>query len=513
MSTRGKLRAVATPSKKTGASADAPVDDEQIIAELRAILAWGVGVAATSDLRTFERELLPRLFALGALIVKRFIQGRAAALEPTLTGPRWRVPRSVGTVFGEVRFVRTYVRGDQGHGHAPLDRALGLTADFVSANLLGLSALLATQMPYDQVREVLRLFTAYVPSARIIKEAVLGFGALANEWLETMPIPKGDGEVLVALFDSKGVPTATEGELTKRRGKRKRRRKAASARHRGRDRRAGWAPKRRRKKGDKSKNARLCTVVLVYTLKRQGGLLLGPINPVRYASFGPKELAFQWAKRHAARRGFSPDSGKTIQIVTDGDDDLSVYTRRYFPNALHTLDVYHALEYVWQAGSSLYKEGSAELDAWYAKARKKVFGGRTAALLDELRAALRAIPKTGPGNKGRRGRLEQAIDYLAERLPMMQYKWLVDRDLEIGSGGIEGTVNHLVKLRFDHGGMRWIRERAQALLQLRCIHHNGDWDAFLAWALPRLASPTDERPVPRIQRVTPAPVPQLAEAA
>jgi hypothetical protein len=45
---------------------------------------------------------------------------------------------------------------------------------------------------------------------------------------------------------------------------------------------------------------------------------------------------------------------------------------------------------------------------------------------------------------------------------------------------------------------------------VQCIHDNGDWDAFLAWALPRLASPTDERPVPRIQRVTPAPVPQLA---
>ena len=27
--------------------------------------------------------------------------------------------------------------------------------------------------------------------------------------------------------------------------------------------------------------------------------------------------------------------------------------------------------------------------------------------------------------------------------------------------------------------MRWIRERAEALLQLRCIEINGDWDAFL----------------------------------
>ena len=28
--------------------------------------------------------------------------------------------------------------------------------------------------------------------------------------------------------------------------------------------------------------------------------------------------------------------------------------------------------------------------------------------------------------------------------------------------------------------MRWIKERAEALLQLRCIEINGDWDAFIA---------------------------------
>ena len=32
--------------------------------------------------------------------------------------------------------------------------------------------------------------------------------------------------------------------------------------------------------------------------------------------------------------------------------------------------------------------------------------------------------------------------------------------------------------RMDHGGMRWIKERAEALPQLRCIDANGDWAAF-----------------------------------
>ena len=29
--------------------------------------------------------------------------------------------------------------------------------------------------------------------------------------------------------------------------------------------------------------------------------------------------------------------------------------------------------------------------------------------------------------------------------------------------------------------MRWIKQRAEALLQLRCIEVNNDWDAFISY--------------------------------
>ena len=45
---------------------------------------------------------------------------------------------------------------------------------------------------------------------------------------------------------------------------------------------------------------------------------------------------------------------------------------------------------------------------------------------------------------------------------------------------VEGAIKHVIGKRCDHGGMRWIKERAEAVLQLRCIEINGDWDAFIA---------------------------------
>jgi len=45
-------------------------------------------------------------------------------------------------------------------------------------------------------------------------------------------------------------------------------------------------------------------------------------------------------------------------------------------------------------------------------------------------------------------------------------------------GVVEGAIKFVLAKRCDHGGMRWIKERVQAVAQLRCIVVNGDWKAF-----------------------------------
>ena len=72
----------------------------------------------------------------------------------------------------------------------------------------------------------------------------------------------------------------------------------------------------------------MATLIVMYTLRRSGPHLLGPINRWVYASFAPKEHAFQIARREANKRGFAPESARRIQIVTDGDLDLDCYAKR-----------------------------------------------------------------------------------------------------------------------------------------------------------------------------------------
>jgi len=70
---------------------------------------------------------------------------------------------------------------------------------------------------------------------------------------------------------------------------------------------------------------------------------------------------------------------------------------------------------------------------------------------------------------------------------MMNYDELAREDLELSSGVVEGAVRYVISQRFDEGGMRWIKERAEALLQLRCIELNGDWESFIAFSHAKIA--------------------------
>lgn len=447
--------------------------------------------SAEMSFYAFERELIPLVFAIGRLLVALFLCRRHEALPKSsserIDGRLYErsreEPRLIATFFGKARFWRTYMAGEGG-GYHPLDRLLGLPADGFSLHLTGLMTLIATKMSYAQSTLVLRCFLGWSPSKDVIERSVLGLGRHTQAWFASAPPPEGDGEVLVIEVDNKATPTATEAELKKRRGKRKPNPYPDSPRHRGRDRRRARGPKKRRKKGDKSKNGRATTVVTMYTLKaavdtRGRSMLKGPINKKVYASYGGRRHAFAMARLLADKRGFTKGSGQTVQIVSDGDPVIADLAAEFFPGARHTLDFIHALEYVWKAGRSFHREGSTALEEWVEEYRKLIYEGKAAKAVDKLRYALRTIPKTGPGNKGKRKRLKAAIGYLEPRIDMMNYAELRKRDLVIGSGVVEGAVRHVVGERFDCAGMRWTRERAEPLLQLRCIEINGEWNAFL----------------------------------
>jgi hypothetical protein len=494
------------------------------------LLGWATASPApTLAFWDAEAWLIPKVFLLGRLLLALFLAVRAeeqAATHPPtcvvggITMKRGAVqPRNLTTFFGIVRYTRLYLRGPKEGAHRsgfyPLDRALGLTTDRFSLRTLGLCARLAVEMSFADAHETLAMVLPEVPAVTQIEEAVLGLGSFAPRWFEQAPVPADDGEVLVAQFDSKGAPTATARELARRRQPRRRNpSQTPSQRHRGRESRERYGTLPRRAPGDKSKNARMATLVVMYTLRREGDRLVGPLNKRVYASFAKKEHAFQFARQQADRRGFGKDSGRKIQVLTDGENCFETYLDRYFPEAERTLDIVHAIEKLWRAAEVIVRERGEARAIWMAARKADLLGGREAAVVELLEQERGRIPKTGPGQKRRRARLAAVANYLRKRLSLMRYARLLDEDLELSTGAGEGAVRDILGRRFDQGGMRWIRERAEPLLQLRCIAANGEWDAFLAWVRQQLdAQAAPSRTTPTVLRRKPGPLPIVLKKA
>lgn len=445
----------------------------------------------------FEIRLKTLVWAVGRLLVTLFLLARRQRLqEQDQDYPGYRrfhkeLPRKLRTLFGEVHYQRAYwIPRCGGGGFHPLDAELGLTRDGFSPWVISLACRLTAYLSYAKSTLVMEAFWGWSPSTETVEQWVLGVARHGPAYMESSPpFAEADGDVLVIEVDGKAVPTARQAELEQRR---RPRRHGASCgcgcqRHRGQAKRrggqaAGKPRKKRRTKGDKSKNGRSATLAAMYTLQRgDDGKLHGPINKRVWGSFASRKKMLQWVREEATRRGFGPQTGRMIQIVVDGEKCLAQRLRKLFRQAIVTLDIRHVEEKLWKAGCPFHHEGSPELTAWVEELRDLLYRRSGKALVARLQKLRQQVACRGPGTKSKRAVLDDLIGYLEPRTKMMRYaKWL-KQDLVIASGVIEGAARYVIGERMDCSGMRWIEEKAEAILRLRCIEVNGLWDHYFAW--------------------------------
>ena len=60
----------------------------------------------------------------------------------------------------------------------------------------------------------------------------------------------------------------------------------------------------------------------------------------------------------------------------------------------------------------------------------------------------------------------------------MDYPTYRSRGYDVGSGPVEAACKRLVGGRLKQAGMRWTVAGADAVLALRTLWYNGEWDAF-----------------------------------
>jgi hypothetical protein len=461
---------------------------DEVRAEVEQIFRQAVDLAEATEPRKLvevERELWTLLLCLGRALVSLFfwhaaarprpsqyeVEGRRYVITPGRAGTRrsW-----VGTRFGKVPFTRAVGRPvgkRSGAADRIVDRELGLCGGFSLGVVLGITKLCA-QMAFASARSTYKDIHEWTPSSRAVLRMVDAVGERARGFLEAAPAPQGDGEILVIQVDARGAPMIAPEECERRR---RRRKTVEGPRRIARRVRRKSSPKERRKSGKKSKNAKMAVVGVIYTLSKTSAGLEGPINKRIYGTFKSHAALFGWLRKEADKRGYGK---KRTLFLADGSEHIWRLQKTHFPEAETCLDWYHVAEKLWVAGQCLFAENSGDLKDWVSQQLARLRSNKIPELMKELRTVHSEIPKSGPGNKGRRKRLTKVIRHLEEHRTRMPYKSFRDEDLDIGTGSVEGAVRNLIAIRLDGPGMRWGLQRAELILHLRCIHLNGQWAAF-----------------------------------
>ena len=197
-----------------------------------------------------------------------------------------------------------------------------------------------------------------------------------------------------------------------------------------------------------------------------------PIGKKLRATLDGKAAAVaKLAQRAALRDG--PQVCDRVAL-TDGAAALQYQMLAQVPAYTLVLDIIHVREYLWETATVLLGELNPGRHAWVRTHLGSILHGQTPQVITALEALLVAPKRTAT----QREVLRIPIGYYQRNLDSMHYDAYLARGWPIGTGVVEGACGHVVKDRMEQAGMRWTQVGAQAILDLRAVRLNGDWDAY-----------------------------------
>jgi hypothetical protein len=270
--------------------------------------------------------------------------------------------------------------------------------------------------------------------------------------------------------------------------------------------------------GENSNRKRMAEVVAVYhttPAPRTAADVIGvPGQPRERRIAGPK-AAGKWLHAsvtddtvtvigamfdEASRR--DPTGARTWVALVDGNahqiEAIRGQARARARPVTIVIDFVHVLEYLWTAGWCFYHHGDPAIETWVAQQAQLILAGRATRVAAHIQ---RRIKQAGLDDNRRKG-ADTCVTYLLNKARHLRYHQALTNGWPIATGVIEGACRHLVNDRLDITGARWGPAGAEAVLKLRALTANGDFDTYWTWHLAqeqhrvhdnRYAQPTDIR--------------------
>jgi hypothetical protein len=468
-----------------------------LVAELQAQEAAGRTASELEELlqergREVQRQLLQDHLDLRAAREEQSAREHGTPVAGADGITRSRVEtghrRQLATQFGTVRVTRCAWRRPGAGKLYPADAALSLPASRHSHTLARLAALEAARGSFEAAHAAITRRCGPVIGKRQIEQAVVNAaGDIAAFYAARIPMPCTASTLLLISADSKGVvmrPEALRPATAK----------AATRQGRMRTRLAA---------GEKPNRKRMATLACVYDAEpaprrphdviappggRHGHRKLRP-RPKAKAKWLAGSVEHDPAEVIAAAFGQAeardPARRRTWVVLVDGAEhqlDLvrAEAARRGVAISI-VIDVVHVLEYLWKAAWSLHPAGDPAAEDWVAVKALAVLAGDSARVAAEITSEADAAGLT----TGQRHGADACIRYLASKQEFLRYDQALAAGWPIATGVIEGACRHLIGDRLDITGARWGLDGAEAVLTLRAVISNGDFEEYWRFHLAR----------------------------
>lgn len=211
----------------------------------------------------------------------------------------------------------------------------------------------------------------------------------------------------------------------------------------------------------KWQEARLCTVRRDGTLAPTFGATLGSVQ----------EAGALW-RATAESTGLTPRA--TVHGIADGAPWIAAQFEQHFGRqGAFLVDFFHVCEYLAAAAKVCAPQ---EPEQWLERQKTRLKTSDLPAVLAELNAW--ALPVGVRAADGTQDPVFACLRYLSARRGQLDYAGALARELPIGSGEIESANRYIVQARLKRAGAWWTAQNAQAMLQLRTLRGNGQWDSY-----------------------------------
>ncbi|MFD5126908.1 ISKra4 family transposase [Streptomyces olindensis] len=396
--------------------------------------------------------------------------------------------RELACVFGTVTVERCAWRQKGLPSVHPTHRA-SLPAGRHSHGLRRLAVAEAVRGSYDQAKASIERRCGKVLGKRQAEHLVTEAARDIDDFYQhQIPLPATAGTLLVLQFDGKGIVMRPEAL-----------RPSTLKAHRA----ARRAMRTRLAPGEKPHRKRMATLACVFDAdpahRRPHDIIAPPDGRSRERTPrpGPKASA-KWLTgsvvhppEHTIAAAFDqaeardPHHLRPWVVLVDGArhqlDLIHAEAGRRRIRVHVLLDIVHVSEYLWTAAHAFHPPGTADADAWVANHLITILHGQAVRVAAEIteqagRARLRGA---------KREAADACVGYLTGHLDQLGYDTALAAGWPIATGAIEGACRHLIGDRLDITGARWGLAGAEAVLKLRALNDNGDFNAYWTFHLAR----------------------------